>query len=610
MIFGFLDHISGYSITQLCKIAFYKTIYKVVLGCEKIKVRLFCEHWHTIQPKIEPQLNLKPYYDNCCTDTNSIVDTANQIVSGKVVIFHRFIDFDPKRDWLKDPISGKEWSASSFFYEAKVKQEGLGDVKYILEINKFNFLVQVAHAYYLTKDEKYIQYIESSFKGWAAIIKPEQSVVNKIIMDLGFRVVNIVQIIFLCHESNLFTARVLPLLLGILAQHENNIQKFSSPRWLKTGNGGNHNIGEMVGLLCAQWILSSYGCGKYKYSQKKAYRYLSEALDRTIASNGVYMENSTNYARLVGEFLVFFDIIRQVFQTSSKTDEKYARKGYLERLGQYLANVSYYNQLPNIGDNDDAQVLIPFKQTACDLSFITNIYKAFSGDYLNQGQWLYRSIDDNDVYLFTRIGPFSSFREGANVHVHNDVLSVVLGVKGHWVFIDRGCLFYNSGEELLHEYKSITSHNTVIVDGIDQTDLHGWKMSNYPSSKCIENEKHDNGCLMSGEVKYKSVCHRRKIVYNENIIVIEDELSNNNPCNGFIQFFLAPEIRYLSADENNLSLLINDHQIATISIYGVDKLVVENTTYSPSYADEQPTKVIRGYFNDSIDKSFKTIIKL
>lgn len=606
------DKIKGYSFGQLFRIVFFKTVLKTALLYEKTKNRLFGTHWQSLQPKEKPFLDLRPYLENCNKDTEGVVAVANQVLSGKISIFHHQFNFDSGNDWLKDPISEKQWDAKVFAHDASVKQEGFGDVKFVLEINKFNFLVQVAQAYYLTKDEKYIKYIDSSFKGWIDKVNPEQSVVNKIIMDLGFRVINIVQIIFLCQDNAYFTSNTLPVLLGIVKQHEKTIRKFSSPRWLKTGNGGNHNIGEMVGLLCAQWVLVSYGCGSCNKSQKDAYRYLMEALDRTIASNGLYLENSTNYARLVYEFLVFFDIIRQVFSVSSKNDNEYETKNYKERLANYLSDITYHNQLPNFGDNDDAQVLIPFKQDSCDIPFIAEKTKTTRGDYLDSGQWLYRSKDKNDVYLFTRVGRFSSFREGANIHVHNDILSIVLGVKGNFVFIDRGCFLYNSGEQLLKEYKSIVSHNTIVVDGVEQSDIQGWAMKNYPISKHYTNERHDNSCSFDGEVRYKSIIHKRKVDYDGEAIIIKDVVSekNNKSVRGYVQYLLAPEITCQHQENNVLELFIGANPVAMISIDGVDNLVVEDTTYSPSYACEQPTKIIKGFFSENVNKEIKTLIQL
>ena len=76
------------------------------------------------------------------------------------------------------------------------------------------------------------------------------------------------------------------------------MQKFSSPRWFKTGNGVNHNTGEMTSLIITQLWLSLFGTKNYKKHLNK--EFLShDVLYRTIALSGAYLEQSANYARVV-----------------------------------------------------------------------------------------------------------------------------------------------------------------------------------------------------------------------------------------------------------------------------------------------------------------------
>ena len=121
----------------------------------------------------------------------------------------------------------------------------------------------------------------------------------------------------------------------------------------------NHNTGEMIGLIIGQKILESYGIKSYAKSYPSEYRYLIEVLDRTIAPSGAYLEQSANYARVVSEFLVCFDMFMGVFghPTCAK---RYLEGNYTSRLLTFLYDLNYHDFLPNYGDNDDARVLIPF----------------------------------------------------------------------------------------------------------------------------------------------------------------------------------------------------------------------------------------------------------
>ena len=241
--------------------------------------------------------------------------------------------------------------------------------------------------------------------------------------------------------------------MGILKHHESQIWYYACSRWYKSGNDNNHNVGELIGLYVIQIWLHTFKVGNYENRIKTELRYLDEVLNKLIARSGAYIEQSSNYTRIVAEFLMIFDLIHNCLDSSRAI--AWANKNYLGRLSHYLNQIAYHGDLLNFGDNDDGQVLLSMSSHG-HIEHILSYCKdkgicVGENDYADASQWLYSSHDGKDIKIFTRIGRFAYFVEGAFIHAHNDILSVLLSAKGSNIFIDKGCYFYNSGKEIRKE---------------------------------------------------------------------------------------------------------------------------------------------------------------
>ncbi len=605
-----ISKLKQYSLKELIKIVPHQVLYKALLFKEKIFVKHFPVKWPICFPKKDLNyFNFNDFYIRCNDNIETTRKKADKILSGYINIFNKYYSFNHKKDWLKDPYSQNYWPANVFCMTASVLQNGCKDVKYVLEVNKMNQLVEVALAYYHTKDDKYIEYIETSIKGWKKEVIPGRSIANRIMMDLGFRIINLIQIILLCNNNDKFKEQILPHILGIIKEHVNRIHLFSTPRWFKTGNGQNHVTGEMIGLILGQQCLQSFGIKSYKKEYKKEYEYLVEVLERTIAPSGVYLEQSSNYTRVVAEFLVCFDIFRKDFDATFQYD-KYENGQYTKRLLDYLAAINYHDYLPNFGDNDDARVLIAFRKEKEDVNYLFNegSQRYNNDNYLDGSQWIYRSQDKNDIFIHTRIGKFTNVNELSGTHVHNDILSLNLGLKGKSVFIDKGCLFYNSGIEIIKKDRSISSHNNVSINGVELNNIYKNFYSDYPTSECIVDIKEDDKCKFCGILNYRGITQTRTIEYNAEIIVIKDCIINgNNKKNiGKIRYMLHPEIIAIKTNDNILLRSKTGNCLAKIDIKGIDWIDIIEEDFATSYANARQTNVIEGYFK--LDKSTHNII--
>lgn len=600
-----LRRIKQYEIDILVKIIVFKIARSFVLLEEKCRLWIFLRK-NIIQRAQNAKIDVAETFKPILSPRKSLVYVADEILKGNIHLFDKYYPFG---GWLKDPISGKAWPSNVFFADAKTKLEGYGDVKYVLELNKLNHFVIIATAYYYTKDIKYIYYIKLNIEQWKGEVKYERSVANKIIMDVAFRCINLVSISLLCHDNETFKNEIYPTIHEILILSERQMRKFCTPRWFKTGNGANHVIGEMVGLIMTQrWLaLTDEKEENNRKNIEEEYLWLYEALDRLITPEGVYLENSSNYTRLVSEFLVVLDM----FETSFRGTNEKLRNNYLIPILNYVSSLSYHGMLPNFGDNDAATVLVPFKNNFSDISPLCeynellkgwNVYSVDLHGYTKSGHFLWKSGDNLDLYLFVRAGNWSVFRQGAASHSHCDILSVLLFAKGIPVFVDKGCYYYNQSFDIRKECISTSSHNTMAIGDYEQADYsNGWY--NYPKSEILQPVAND--CIFTGYVEYKGIRHTRSIFVEANTLTIVDQLDSVTDLQqATLNYILHESVVPTIVADNTILLSVSSGYLAKVIFSGINMEIVD-TIYYPHYATKCLTYALHG---SVIDRTITTKI--
>ena len=114
-------------------------------------------------------------------------------------------------------------------------------------------------------------------------------------------------------------------------------------------------------------------------------------------------------------------------------------------------------------------------------------------------------------------------------HIHADCLSFVLYVHGEPVVVDSGTSEYGSGPRRQHE-RSTAAHNTVEVDGIDQTEVWGAFRAGRRTRATLERaEISDHAVVITASHDgYRhlpgSPVHRRTWTVSESAVAITDEV--------------------------------------------------------------------------------------
>ena len=589
---SFFKRISQYNFSSLVRIAFYKTLKKAVVITEKcLPKKDYCEGETAIEfSETQNEFIKKFWQDLPLSPVSSTI--AQELLNGMVTNFEYTYPFE---SYLKDPITQKLWPVNEFFEEARTKIDGYGDVKYVLELNKLNHLVEAAKAYHLGGEEQYIRYISEQLAIWKNEVPYERSVANRIIMDIAFRSINLIFISLLCLENKFFKKRVYPAIHNILVLSERQMRLFSTPRWFKTGNGANHVIGEMVGLIITQrWLAFVENKELRKTLINQEYKWLNDTLDKLIAPSGVYLENSANYTRVVSEFLVCLQLFESAFaQKNSGLEEQ-----YLILILGYLNDLQCNGTLPNFGDNDAATILIPFKRDFADIKPLLAYYSKNHSDqkvalqkYRADGQLIWNSEDKNRLHLFMRFGKWSIFKPGCATHNHADLMSVVLFANEEPVIVDKGCLYYNQSEKIKHKALSVASHNTVFVEGHEQAHYaSAW--FDFPKSEYKDAK--DPQIIEAKMTTKEGFSHTRSISYNHGELLINDIVES--PFENEIikmQYLLHESITPQIISDSSIKLKLPTGKYIVINFDGITDLQICQDFYFPHYGIKKETYSIR-----------------
>lgn len=535
-------------------IGIYKILYRTVLWKEKLRLAFTSGSFRTdtgLPSGCLPGRDTTDYtnFIGYCRFDRETIRQADAIGYGRIELFGQTCSVG--NNWLSDPVTGQKIDPDVFFADASTLIHPDTDVKFLMELNKLYHPVVLACAYYDTKEEKYLHQIEACLRSWTETVRYERSIVNKIIMDLAYRNLNLIYIYVLGKENAYFRAKIYPYILRIVYLQTKTIRKFATPKWFKTGNESNHTIGEMAGLIVSELWLSKQIKG-YRPDTDRAIGYLNRTLDKLLTSNGVYLEQSFNYTKIVLDFLFVLDVFIRDFGIRPRGYTSL----YLTRIQSYFSLLTGDDFSPNFGDNDSSRVVLPFYYSNRYLNACTGKESGSSLFDPESGQIVWNSAGPEKIRLFTRCGAFSVYKLGAAVHCHSDLLALLLSVKGEKIFVDRGTSYYNRSIGFRNRDRSSAVHNCLSVAGIEQAEPHGkWSYKSYPAARIDRIDLSDEKFHFAGQVRYQGYTIRREIDYpGGNELEIRDTIDPLPSGHIILNYLLNPALSVEATGDRSLRI--------------------------------------------------------
>ena len=239
-----------------------------------------------------------------------------------------------------------------------------------------------------------------------------------------------------------------------------------------------------------------------------------------------------------------------------------------------------------------------------------NVSFPAGGYYVQRSGWgdRGRALRDERFLIFD-CGPL-----GDGGHGHYDLLSVDIAADGRALVVDPGRYTYDEQTpNLRHWFKGTAAHNTVVVDGLDQTPYRAGKprKGTFPRARLVERHAAPGLDLVHGEATstcYEAVHTRRVAFVADEYWVIEDRLRGTRPHRYDLRFHLAPEACERVRTERRGDVHVVRAPGLALVVAGGAAPVVEAGWVAPEYGVKLPAPVISVVADGAREATFTTLV--
>ena len=406
--------------------------------------------------------------------------------------------------WNANPQTGEEYPLVHFSALDTYNTERYGDVKYVWELNRHQFFVELGRAYYLTGEEKYAHKIWEWLSEFVEDAPYKIGVNHTSVLEHAVRIFSWVWAYYFTRDAGVwneertrFLARQL-LLQGEII--EENLSHFFSPY--------NHLIGEIAALAFLGTVYPN--SPKTLRWRDHYWQEMEKQLPLQFHPDGFTVEQASYYHHFTLGF--YYQVARLRKQNGLPVSDKVWST--LEKALEFsMALVRPDGLMPMIGDIDSARSIYFYRpEPMWDLTFFQALgavqfgrgdMKHVAGALAEEVLWLHgeegvAAFDElheaspaagsrlfkNSGYAIMRDGweansSFCLFDCGeiahgvhsdqtpSAAHGHSDMLSIDLCLDGKPVVIDPGFHTYFGPLDWHRYFRGASGHNTISVDGAD-----------------------------------------------------------------------------------------------------------------------------------------------
>ncbi|MFF9850224.1 alginate lyase family protein [Streptomyces litmocidini] len=424
-----------------------------------------------------------------------LVAEADRLMAGHVAYFGVERDDLADPDWWFDPKTGRRAPSGYAFDVPYRDEETVGDIKQIWELSRHQYLTVLAAAYAVSGDERYAERVACHLRSWWAANAPLRGVHWTSGIELGIRLLSWVWVRRLLDgwqgAAGLFEEN--PVALRQIWYHQRWLAAFPS----RGSSANNHVIAEAAGQFAA-------ACAFGWFPDSTRWRDDAlRSLDRHLRSNtflsGLNRELASEYHGLVLEL----GLAALAEADAAGVPVPATTRLVLLRMTDALAAVVDDRlRPPRQGDSDDGHGLIvdgagtdrwgsllatgdavfgrlPWWPEVTGTDVCTPLLAALIGPggpavkrpahrpvhFPDAGMTIMRA--PGEIWVRCDGGPHGFLSIAA--HAHADALSVEVRHDGVDVLADPGTFCYHGQPEWRQYFRSTLGHNTLRLDGRDQS---------------------------------------------------------------------------------------------------------------------------------------------
>jgi hypothetical protein len=494
-------------------------------------------------------------------DYYELISEADNILDGKLELLGRDIRLNENEDWNTDPINGFHWPKVFYASVRKDNNTKQHDIKYVWEINRHQYLIILAKAYWITGNEKYAEKVFDLIQDWISK-NPYNSGVNwTSSLELAVRSISWIWAYFFCHSSKYITQKVHTMFAKSIYEHGLYIKKhlsyYSSPY--------NHLIGEASALHIIGSLFSQFK--EAEEWENLGWKILESKVTMQFHDDGMSVEQATFYHHFTLGFYVQSFLLR-------KLNKKAISKKILSRLEKAFEISMYLTKpdgnIPMIGDVDNARSVYfssrhswnfsgllgigaalfnrsDFKKQSkgiseemlwlCDDKMIEKFLnmeetepEEASKPFFKSGYFICRdSWEDDSHYLGFDCGEIADGLNDKSIpsaaHGHADALSFELSAYGKSFIVDGGFYTYFGDLEWHKHFRQEEAHNTIRIGHYRQAEYCGrltWKCVKQP--ELLKWDYNPHYCFVTGKIDYEDgiYCEREALYLRKSFWLFND----------------------------------------------------------------------------------------
>ncbi|MFC8515417.1 alginate lyase family protein [Streptomyces sp. NPDC057257] len=497
-----------------------------------------------------------------------LVAEADRLMDGHAEFFGVVRDDLAAPDWWFDPKTGRRAPSGYAFDVPYRSEDAVGDIKQIWEPSRHQYLTQLAAAYAITGNERYAERVAEHLRSWWEANPPLRGVHWISGIELGIRLLSWVWVRRLLDgwpgAAELFEDN--PVALNQIWHHQRWLAAFPS----RGSSANNHVIAETAGQFAAACAFDWFPASARWRAD--ALRSLDRNLRGNTYGSGLNRELATEYHGLVLEL----GLAALAEADAAGVPVPATLRLVLLRMTDALAAV-VDNRLrpPRQGDADDGHGLVldgagtdrwasllatgdavfgrldwwpEVTGTDVRTPLLAALVKpgepsvtrpaARPGHFADAGMTILRGPEE--IWCRCDGGPHGFLSIAA--HAHADALSVEVRHDGVDVLADPGTYCYHGQPEWRQYFRSTLGHNTLQLDGGDQSVSGGpFLWTRHARSRVLTAEAARWSAEHDG---YQGSVHRRRVelTAESRELTIVDEVRGGPRREARLAFHLGPAI--------------------------------------------------------------------